>query len=106
MPFSCMQAEQALQDPSLVDIRLMRDFSGQRPVDVAMSFGYERLAVLLDPSQPIELLSTHVARGAARLCPVYHTASAARLVMKPCSSHSLLSPPLPPLVFDMAAEAE
>ena len=49
-----------------MDIRLMRDFSGQRPVDVALSFGYERLGVLLDPSQPIELLSSHVGRGADR----------------------------------------
>jgi len=60
----CTQAEHAIQDPTLVDIRLMRDFSGQRPVDVALSFGYERLGVLLDPSQPIELLSSHVGRGA------------------------------------------
>ena len=60
------QAEHAIQDPTLVDIRLMRDFSGQRPVDVALSFGYERLGVLLDPSQPIELLSSHVGRGADR----------------------------------------
>ena len=64
---TCAQAEHAIQDPTLVDIRLMRDFSGQRPVDVALSFGYERLAVLLDPSQPIELLTSHVGRGVQML---------------------------------------
>ena len=62
-----VQAEQAMRDPTLIDVRLMRDFSGQRPVDVARSFGYQRLAAMLDPAQPIELLS-YVTRGAHCRC--------------------------------------
>ena len=95
------QAEHAIQDPTLVDIRLMRDFSGQRPVDVALSFGYERLAVLLDPSQPIELLSSHVGRGVDHAivfcsphnrCGRQHTVSIAYAHLFPLGAHMTIMP--------------
>ena len=50
---------------SPTDVRLMRDYSDMRPVDIARAHGYQRIASLLDPSHPIELL-TYITSSAAK----------------------------------------
>ncbi len=45
------------REPATTDVRLMRDFSDMRPVDIARAYGYQRIASLLDPARPVELLA-------------------------------------------------
>ena len=52
------------REPATPDIRLMRDFADMRPVDIARAYGYQRIAALLDPWRPVELLA-YITSGAA-----------------------------------------
>ncbi len=52
------------REPATTDVRLMRDFSDMRPVDISRAYGYQRIAALLDPSRPVELLA-YITSGAA-----------------------------------------
>lgn len=62
-----------LRDPNTPDVRRMIDLGGMRPVDVARSYGFQRITALVDPSRPVELLA-YITSGAlpapsASLCP-------------------------------------
>lgn len=52
-----------LAEPATPDVRLMRDFADMRPVDIARAYGFQRIAALLDPTRPVELLA-YVTSGA------------------------------------------
>jgi hypothetical protein len=54
------------REPATPDIRLMRDFADMRPVDIARAYGYQRIAALLDPGRPVELLAYITSGAAAR----------------------------------------
>ena len=45
------------REPATTDVRLMRDFADMRPVDIARAYGYQRIAAMLDPARPVELLA-------------------------------------------------
>ena len=45
------------REPGTTDVRLMRDFADMRPVDIARAYGYQRIAAMLDPARPVELLA-------------------------------------------------
>ena len=61
-----LQAEQVAREPATTDVRLMRDFSDMRPMDIARAYGYQRISTLLDPTRPIELLA-YITSGALRV---------------------------------------
>jgi hypothetical protein len=61
-----LQAEQVAREPATPDVRLMRDFADMRPVDIARAYGYLRIAALLDPGRPVELLAYITAGGGTR----------------------------------------
>ena len=55
-----------LRNTDTPDVRRMTDLGGMRPVDVARSYGFQRITALVDPSRPVELLA-YVTSGALRL---------------------------------------
>jgi hypothetical protein len=61
-----LQAEQVAREPATPDVRLMRDFADMQPVDIARAYGYLRIAALLDPGRPVELLA-YITSGAHML---------------------------------------
>ena len=67
--FWVLQAEQVAREPATPDVRLMRDFADMRPVDIARAYGYQRIAALLDPGRPVELLA-YITAGEGTQCPI------------------------------------
>ena len=57
------------REPATPDVRLMRDFADMRPVDIARAYGYQRIAALLDPGRPVELLA-YITAGEGTQCPI------------------------------------
>jgi methylphosphotriester-DNA--protein-cysteine methyltransferase len=74
-----LQAEQVAREPATPDIRLMRDFADMRPVDIARAYGYQRIAALLDPGRPVQLLA-YITSGEAMISRVVRQVLPIRII--------------------------